>query len=96
MRVTAGTSMDTTPANDSDRDLRPGITGIAICDVAKSAYMWIMRIASSSASSAVACAVWPSCGRMVCALAVAAKEGDSYKALVDLHRYVESGTTEKG
>jgi hypothetical protein len=49
------------PAKDSSLLLRPTTTGMAACVVANSAYSWIMARASASASSGVACAVWPSC-----------------------------------
>jgi hypothetical protein len=51
----------TAPANLSRFDLRPGITGMAASDTAKSVYTSSIWIVSASASSAVACAVWPSC-----------------------------------
>ena len=51
------------PAKDSTADLRPTITGIAAMSSANSAYTLTISIAFASASSAVACAVCPSCHR---------------------------------
>ena len=49
------------PAKRSLADFTPLTTGTAIYFSANSAYTFNIRIASSSASSRVACAVWPSC-----------------------------------
>ncbi len=51
------------PAKRSFAVFSPLITGIAKTSLQKSAYTFSIRIVSSCASSAVACAVWPSCQR---------------------------------
>mmetsp|Transcript_13233 Transcript_13233/g.43851 ORF Transcript_13233/g.43851 Transcript_13233/m.43851 type:complete len:320 (+) Transcript_13233:290-1249(+) len=47
------------PAKVSTLDFRPTTTGIAAIVAANSAYTWTISIAFASASSGVACAVWP-------------------------------------
>ena len=51
------------PGKRSPAVFSPLITGIAIHSSANVAYTSSMRMVSSTASSRVACAVWPSCQR---------------------------------
>ena len=56
-------SVSSAPAKRSLGDLWPTMTGTDIHSSANYWYTWIIFSASSTASSRVACAVWPSCHR---------------------------------